>query len=244
MQRKLTALALAAALSATAGGVVAQDFVFGWNPRSGDVWVDNRLADVNQYGYRYRDPFIDEMTRYYGAPRDLVSDLLINRRWAPGDIYYACALAQVVGQPCRNVVNEWDRDHGQGWGVIAQRMGIKPGSAEFHRLKKGFIPTYDRWGRPIAIDDDLHIDFPNRGKGPKGTALVDHPGRSGGDHGHGNDHGNSGGDHGKQGHGKPAGHGNSGHGKPTGHGNDNAGGDHGNGGNGKSGKGKGHGKVE
>ena len=242
MQRKLTALALAAALSASAGGVVAQDFVFGWNPRSGDVWVDNRLADVNQYGYRYRDPFIDEMTRYYGAPRDLVSDLLINRRWAPGDIYYACALAQVVGQPCRNVVNEWDRDHGQGWGVIAQRMGIKPGSAEFHRLKKGFIPTYDRWGRPIAIDDDLRIDFPSRGKGPKGTALVDHPGKSGGDHGHGNGHGNSGGDHGNQGHGKPAGHGNSGHGKPTGHGHDNAGSEHGNGGNGKSGKGKGHGK--
>ena len=234
MQRKLTAIALAAALSATAGGVVAQDFVFGWNPRSGDVWVDNRLADVNQYGYRYRDPFIDEMTRYYGAPRDLVSDLLINRRWAPGDVYYACALAQVVGQPCRNVVNEWDRDHGQGWGVIAQRMGIKPGSAEFHRLKKGFIPTYDRWGRPIAVDDDLRIDFPNRGKGPKGTALVDHPGRSGGDHGNG--------DHGNQGHGKTTDHGNTSHGKPAEHGKGKSGGDHGNSGKGKSGKGKGHGK--
>lgn len=234
MHRTLKAIALATALSATAGGVAAQDFVFGWNPRSGDVWVDTRLSDINQYGYRYRDPFIDEMTRYYGAPRDLVSDLLINRRWAPGDIYYACALAQVVGQPCRNVVNEWDRDHGQGWGVIAQRMGIKPGSAEFHRLKKGFIPTYDRWGRPIAIDDDLRIDFPNRGKGPKGTALVDHPGKSGGDHGNG--HGKSGGDHGNQG------HGNSGHGKSTEHGKGNAGGDHGNSGKGKSGKGKGHGK--
>jgi hypothetical protein len=240
MHRTLKAIALATALSATAGSVAAQDFVFGWNPRSGDVWVDNRLADVNQYGYRYRDPFIDEMTRYYGAPRELVSDLLINRRWAPGDIYYACALAQVVGQPCRNVVNEWDRDHGQGWGVIAQRMGIKPGSAEFHRLKKGFIPTYDRWGRPIAIDDDLRIDFPNRGKGPKGTALIDHPGKSGGDHG--NDHGNSGGDHGKQGHGKPTDHGNSGHGNSTGHGNGKSGGDHGNSGKGNAGKGKGHGK--
>ena len=241
MHRKLNAIALAAALSATAGvafvqDAFAQDFVFGWNPRSGDVWVDNRLADVNQYGYRYRDPFIDEMTRYYGAPRDLVSDLLVNRRWAPGDIYYACALAQVVGQPCRNVVDEWDRDHGQGWGVIAQRMGIKPGSAEFHRLKHGFVPTYDRWGRPIAIDDDLRIDFPTRGKGPKGTALFDHPGKSGGDHrnGHGND----------QGHARKSEHGHGNKPDQGSHGRGNAGGDRGKGGDyGKSGKGnKGHGK--
>ena len=245
MHRTLKALALAAALSTVAGGVAAQDFVFGWNPRSGDAWVDTRLSDINQYGYRYRDPFIDEMTRYYGAPRDLVSDLLINRRWAPGDIYYACALAQVVGQPCRNVVNEWDRDHGQGWGVIAQRMGIKPGSAEFHRLKKGFVPTYDRWGRPIAIDDDLRIEFPNRGKGPKGTALVDHPGNSGGNHGNGrdNDNDNGNGNGNGNGHAKKSDHGNQGHGKSS-HGNQ----DKGNNGKGKSGskgspdKGKGHGK--
>ena len=191
MHRTIKAIALAAALSAAAGGVVAQDFVFGWNPRSGDVWVDNRLSDINQYGYRYRDPFIDEMSRYYGAPRDLVSDLLINRRWAPGDVYYACAIAQVIGQPCRSVVNEWDRDHGQGWGVIAQRLGIKPGSAQFHRLKKGFVPSYDRWGRPIVIDNDLRIDFPKRGKGPKGTALFDHPGKPGKAMMPGNDKGRS-----------------------------------------------------
>ncbi|MEO6263887.1 MAG: hypothetical protein ABIO58_02805 [Luteimonas sp.] len=191
MHRKLKAIFLAAALSAAAGGVVAQDFVFSWNPRSGDVWVDNRLNDINQYGYRYRDPFIDEMTRYYGAPRDLVSDLLINRRWAPGDIYYACALAQVVGQPCRSVVDQWDRNHGQGWGVIAMRHGIKPGSPQFHRLKKGFVLTYDRWGRPIQIDDALRVDFPHRGKGPKGIALFERPGHSGKSMAHdkGNDHG-------------------------------------------------------
>lgn len=165
MYRSIKAIALAAVLSAVAGGAFAQDSTFAWNPRSGDAWVDSRLADINDYGNRYRDPFIDEMTRYYGAPRDLVSDLLVNRRWAPGDIYYACAIAQVVGQPCRYVVDQWSHDHGQGWGVLGQRLGIQPGSAEFHRLKKGFIPTYDHWNRPIVLDDDLRADFPGRGKG-------------------------------------------------------------------------------
>ena len=252
MHRTFKALALAAALSTVAGGVAAQDFVFGWNPRTGDVWVDNTLNDINQYGYRYREPFVDEMTRYYGAPRDLVTDLLINRRWAPGDVYYACAIAQVIGRPCRYVVDQWQQDHGQGWGVLAQRMGIKPGSAEFHRLKKGFVPSYDRWARPIRIDDTLRIDFPDRGRGPNGIAVFEHPGnahggKSGDDHGnsgkssHGNSgkssHGNSGkSDHDKAGKSE---HGNSGKAK-SGKGNADKG--NGKSDKGKSDKGKGHGK--
>ena len=162
---RIKVIALAVALTAAAGGAFAQDFVYSWSPRTGDVWVDTRLGDINDYGYRYREPFINEMTRYYGAPRDLVFDLVVNRRWAPGDVYYACSLAQIIGRPCRYVVDEWDRSHGQGWGVVAQRLGIKPGSAEFHRLKRGFVPTYDRWNRPIVLDRDLERDFPNRGKG-------------------------------------------------------------------------------
>ena len=164
-------LALAVALAAASGGVAAQDFVFGFNPRSGDVWVDTQLRDMNNYGYRYREPFIDEMVRYHGAPRDLVRDLIVDQRWAPGDVYYACSIASIIGRPCRYVVDEWQRDHGQGWGVMAQRLGIKPGSAEFHRLKKGFVPTYDRWARPITLDDDLRRAYPDRGKGKAGKVA-------------------------------------------------------------------------
>jgi hypothetical protein len=132
------------------------------------------LGDVNRYGSRYRDPFVNEMVRYYGAPRDLVVDLLTTRRWAPGDVYYACAIAQVLGRPCRYVADYWDEHHGKGWGVVAKELGIKPGSAEFHRLKKGFVPTYDRWGRPITLSDDLRNDFPGRGKRPDGSRAPGH----------------------------------------------------------------------
>lgn len=179
MRLKSTTFALAAAIAAlTATGVAsAQNYSINWDPRSGDVWVDSQLQDVNRYGSRYQEPFVNEMVRYYDAPRDLVSDLLVNRNWAPGDVYYACALAQVIGRPCRQVVDEWDRDHGQGWGEVAKRMGIKPGSPEFHRLKRGFVPTYDRWARPIRIDDDLARDFPDRGKAQQ--ARSESPGNSG-----------------------------------------------------------------
>lgn len=170
-------VALAALIAAVAGTVAAQDFSILWDPRSGDAWVDRQLDDVNRYGSRYREPFADEMVRYYGAPRDLVTELLVTRRWAPGDVYYACAIAQMLGRPCRYVVDEWERSHGKGWGAVAGELGIQPGSAEFHRLKRGFVPTYDRWARPIDIDRDLRQDFPHRGKAVKGRGVAQTPGK-------------------------------------------------------------------
>ena len=168
----LQPIALASLLAIGIGSASAQTYSLNWNPRSGDVWVDARLSDMNDYGYRYREPFIDEMVGYYGAPRDLVTDLLVNRRWAPGDVYYACTIAQVIGRPCGYVADYWQDNHAQGWGVVAQRLGIKPGSAEFHRLKKGFVPTYDRWSRPITLDDDLRRAYPNRAASGKAKAPV------------------------------------------------------------------------
>lgn len=165
MKASALALVLAVASFGVAGNAAAQDFTVGWSPRTGDVWVDTYLTDMNRYGSRYREPFIDELVRYHGAPRPLVVELLDQRRWAPGDVYYACSIASIIGRPCRYVIDEYDRDRGQGWGNIAKRMGIKPGSPEFHRLKRGFVPTYDRWARPITLDVDLRDDFPNRGKG-------------------------------------------------------------------------------
>lgn len=161
-----------------AGPAAAQDFTVGWHPRTGDVWIDVWLGDINRYGARYRDPFIDEIVRYYGAPRPLVVELL-DRHWAPGDIYYACAIAAIIGRPCRFVVDMYEADRGEGWGVVAMRLGIKPGSPEFHRLKRGFVPTYDRWARPIELDDELRRAYPDRGRGRPGKATRGAPGRDG-----------------------------------------------------------------
>lgn len=184
------ALLLAATLALMSGTAAAQDFTFGFNPRSGDVWVDTHLGDINRYGRQYREPFIDELVRYRGAPRDLVVDLL-GRNWAPGDIYYACTIAQIIGRPCRYVVQEYERDHGQGWGALAKRMGIKPGSPEFHRLKQGFAPTYQRWGRPLRAEI-------NGGPGKSAGAAKKGPGKAHASHGdHGPSHGNGGGKSGK-----------------------------------------------
>ena len=46
--------------------------------------------------------------------------------------------------------------------ALSERLGITPGSAGFNRLKRGFVPTYDRWSRPIYIDGDMRDEYPGR----------------------------------------------------------------------------------
>ena len=157
-------LLLALVLAFVAPVATAQEFAYAWDPRSGDEWVDEHLAGINDYGHRYREAFVDEIVRYHDAPRELVSGLLVERRWAPGDVYFACAMAQVIGRPCRYVADAWARDHGQGWGDVAKGLGVEPDSEAFQRLKRGFVHSYDRWNRPLELDGALRRAFPARGK--------------------------------------------------------------------------------
>ena len=133
-----------------AGAGFAQDHAFAWNPRSGDAWIDRQLTDINVYGGRYRGAFIDEVVRYHAAPRELVSELVMQRNWAPGDVYYACAVAQVVGRPCRAVVDAWSTAHADGWEAVARQAGIANRPDAVARLKQDITASYARWGRPIA----------------------------------------------------------------------------------------------
>jgi len=209
---RMFAFLLAASLAGAAGAQVV-----GYNFRTGDVWVDGQLGYVNDYGRQNRDYFINDVVSTYGAPRYLVNELLVTRHWSPGDVYYACALAYSARRPCGDVVRYYDESKGQGWGVVAQRMGIKPGSAEFHALKGQLGKSNGRYkshggGHGPDVGDRHEDNGHEHGKSGKGHSENDQ-----GE----NEHGNSG----------KGGHGNDEHGK----------GESG-GGKGNSGKSKGHGR--
>ncbi|GAB1596715.1 hypothetical protein [Lysobacter claricitrinus] len=129
---------------------------------TGDAWVDARLADIDAYAATYRDAFVDEMTRYHRAPRELVQELLARPGWTPGDVYYACSLAQQAGQPCRSVADRRAKDPAPAWDTVSGDVGVVPGSPGFHALKRDIVATYDRWARPIRVDAELAPDFPRR----------------------------------------------------------------------------------
>jgi len=117
-------------------------------PGSGDATVDRHLEDINAYAARYPAAFADEMARYYSVPRAYVEAMMKQPDWSAGDIYMACAVAQVAGLPCRAVVREWSRDHAGGWRAVAERLDVRPGTAGYRRLRKGLDDTYRRWERP------------------------------------------------------------------------------------------------
>ena len=136
MKKTFTTLVLTLGLAFSAGAqALVDNFAFGFSPRTGDAWVDTQLGDINVFARGNTDGFIDDVVVSFGAPRYLVREYYHDRRWAPGDIYYACAIAFQLGRPCLDILRIYERDHGQGWGAIAKRLGIKPGSPAFHALK-------------------------------------------------------------------------------------------------------------
>ncbi|MGL6290264.1 MAG: hypothetical protein ACRC2H_06225 [Silanimonas sp.] len=140
MSRRILRLALLSALLSAATPALADDYAFGFNPRSGDAWIDAQLGDVNVFARGNLDGYVDEVVVSTGAPSYYVRELVVERGWAPGDVYYACLIARELGRPCTYVVDAYDREmrgRGRGWGALAQELGIRPGSAAFHDLKNG-----------------------------------------------------------------------------------------------------------
>ena len=138
---------------------------------TGDDWIDARLRDIDVYGARYREPFIDELARYHNAPRALVVELL-DAGWRAGDLYFACALASTTGRPCRAVSAARAPD--RPWQDVAAGFGLTEGSTAQRRLKRAIVDSYQRWGRPLVLDAELSALMP-RHPGARGLPAPPEP---------------------------------------------------------------------
>lgn len=107
-----------------------------FEPRTGDSAVDGQLAELNALAGPARDALVDELVAVFGAPRYFVRNLLEQRHWQPGDVYYACALAYRLRRPCADVARDHEREGGEDWGATARKSGIRPGTAAFRALKE------------------------------------------------------------------------------------------------------------
>lgn len=55
----------------------------------------------------------------------------------PADAYMVLRLGEMSHQPTNYVITQYRSGKGKGWGVLAKSLGVKPGSREFHALKRG-----------------------------------------------------------------------------------------------------------
>jgi len=105
--------------------------------------------------------FNKELSSTFGIPVPDVEKLL-NILPSPGDVFMALRVGEIAHVPTDRVVAEFKAHKGQGWGVIAKNLGIKPGSAEFHALKEGRLPS------------QKHIKASSGGSGKGGPGKGSH----------------------------------------------------------------------
>lgn len=132
MKRILTLLSLAAALSAV--------------PLLAHADLDGFLRNVNAQALNDIRNFNDKLSRQFGIPVPDV-EAIVRSVPNPADAFMIFQLGQMAHLEPAVVLQTYQRNKGQGWGRLAQELGIKPGSPEFHALKRGDLAfTGERGG--------------------------------------------------------------------------------------------------
>jgi len=90
----------------------------------------NMQAQVDLPGFQLK------VSTQFGVPIPQVQTVLQTVQ-KPADAFMVFQLGQMSSKPPETVVQTYQANKTKGWGVIAQELGIKPGSAEFHALKNG-----------------------------------------------------------------------------------------------------------
>lgn len=111
---------------------ISQEIKF--NPRTGDVEMDGFLKDINTEAQKDIEKFKNNVITKFNIVKADVDKLLNDM--LPGDLYMAAQVSNTIGKPVTDVSASYQKNKDKGWGAIAKEMGIKPGSAEFHKLKK------------------------------------------------------------------------------------------------------------
>lgn len=104
------------------------------------------LRSVNQRAIADIQNFNEMLSRQFGIPVPDV-EAIVRSVPDPADAFMIFQLGQMAHVEPVVVLRKYQRNKGQGWGRLAQELGIKPGSPEFHALKRGDLAfTGERGG--------------------------------------------------------------------------------------------------
>ncbi|GFE59304.1 hypothetical protein [Geobacter sp. AOG1] len=98
--------------------------------------LDSFLSSLNVQARADLSGFSGRLSAQFGIPGAQVSAVIGSVK-DPADAFMVYQLGQMANVPPERVMQVYQSKKGKGWGVIAQSLGIKPGSPEFHALKRG-----------------------------------------------------------------------------------------------------------
>lgn len=108
-------------------------FTFATLASAGDFgWLDNLniKAEADSSGFRAQ-----LSTRFRVGDAEVKA--VIGNVDKKSDAYMVLRLGELSHRPAKEVLSVYKANRNKGWGVIAKKLGIKPGSREFHALKRG-----------------------------------------------------------------------------------------------------------
>ena len=120
-------------------------FVYAGNTSTGDSGLDRSLETLNKGAKENIGEFAKKLGRKFGISEQTTERLLKRVGMSPGDVYMTAKVSKISKRSIEDVENAYKENKGKGWGVIAKKLGIKPGSKEFHELKKddsGILEDY------------------------------------------------------------------------------------------------------
>jgi len=115
------------------------------NTPTGDPGLDRSLEALNKGAKENIGEFAKKLGRKFGVSEQTTERLLKRAGMSPGDVYMTAKVSKVSNRSIEDVERAYQQNKGKGWGAIAKKLGIKPGSEEFHELKKddsGILEEY------------------------------------------------------------------------------------------------------
>jgi hypothetical protein len=94
------------------------------------------LSELNAQAQEDLNNYTEKLGNQFGIPLLQVQDIITIVE-DPADAFMVLQLGQMTNKQPDTVLESYEHNKGKGWGVIAQELGIKPGSDEFHALKRG-----------------------------------------------------------------------------------------------------------
>jgi len=141
--------------------------------------LDEELTLVNDAGVQDLDGLLLKLSVEFNVDVLVLQDLS-TQGYAPGEIWLALEISLATEKPLADSILLADGVEGHGWGILAQTIGIAPGSNEFHALKQ-------KWGdHQGKIFREMKQERENNGG--KGKSESEGPGPNSGN---GNGNGNS-----------------------------------------------------
>lgn len=98
--------------------------------------LDGFLSNLNVQARADQNGFSSRISAQFSIPLPKVQAVLEVVQ-TPADAFMVFQLGQMTSRPPETVLRSYQAHKGQGWGVIAKNLGIKPGSKQFHALKRG-----------------------------------------------------------------------------------------------------------